>query len=66
MASLERLERSTRCLEVMQQAYFLPTLKLFYCFLPIPILATKPYFSPHFFKKISAKLVFEYELVFVA
>jgi hypothetical protein len=57
MASLEGFEPTTRCLEVIQRACFLVTLKLNCCFVPIPILASKPSFSTLVYNSISAKLV---------
>jgi len=57
MASLEGFEPTTRCLEVIQQACFLLTLKLNCCFMPIPVLASKPSFLTHVYNSISAKLV---------
>ena len=57
MASLAGFEPTTRCLEVIQRTCFLVTLKLNCCFLPIPVLASKPPFSTPVYNSISAKLV---------
>ena len=57
MASLEGFEPTTRCLEVIQRACFLVTLKLNCCFVPIPVLASKPPFWTLVYNSISAKLV---------
>jgi len=43
--------------EVIQQACFLVILKLTYCFVPIPVLASKLSFLSHILEIISAKLV---------
>ena len=57
MASLEGFEPTTRCLEVIQRAWFLLTLKLNCYSLPIPVLASKPPFFNRLYNTISAKLV---------
>jgi hypothetical protein len=57
MASLEGFEPTTRCLEVIQRACFLLTLKLNCCFVSILVLASKYSFPPHLYESISAKLV---------
>jgi hypothetical protein len=57
MESLEGFGPSTRCLGVIQRACFLLTLKLNCCFVPIPVLASKPSFSTPVYNSISAKLV---------
>jgi len=57
MASLEGFEPTTRCLEVIQWPWFLLTLKLNYCFLPISVSASKPSFWTPVYNNISANLV---------
>jgi len=57
VASLEGFEPTTLCLEVIQRACFLVTLKLNCFFLLSSILASKPSFSTLLYNIISAKLV---------
>ncbi len=57
MVSLGRFERPAHCLEVIQYAWFLLTLRLNYCFVSILILASTTPFWQQYFEIISAKLV---------